>query len=289
MANLQFSIFNDRRNSRPGAGFCGLNQVFVPLFRLGLRSLFIASLCAAPLAARAAKITVFAAASLTDSLKAIAQQYQKETGNEVVLNLGGSSTLERQIQEGAPADIFFSADEAKMNRLEKEGLIESRTRQSRLSNSLAGIVFKDGGAPVHSPQDLTRPEVKRVALADPKAVPAGIYAREFLQSQGLWDSVAPKVVATENVRAALAAVEAGDADASIVYKTDAMISKRVKIAFEVPAAQGPKIRYPMALVKGANVAAKDFLRFLGSDQAAAVFKRYGFRVLDKTGTVSSKQ
>ncbi len=251
--------------------------------------LAVMGLCASSVVALAGEaVTVFAAASLTDSLRELARDYETQTGTRILLNLGASSTLARQIEEGAPADIFFSADEAKMNHLEREGLLVAGTRRSRLSNSLVGVVLQDGGVSLGSPRDLARPDIKRVALGDPKAVPAGIYAREYLQSQGLWAAVAPKVVGTANVRAALAAVEAGDADASIVYKTDAMISKRVKVAFEVPPDQGPKITYPMALVKGAKPPAKAFLKFLESERAAVVFERYGFRLLSKNEAVTSQ-
>ena len=225
-----------------------------------------------------AEVTVFAAASLTDSLRELATTYQKQTGVKVVLNLGASSTLARQIEEGAPADIFFSADEAKMDQLDRQGLLVNGKRRDLLSNSLVVIVATTDGAPVRSPQDLAKPEIKRVALGDPKAVPVGIYAREYLERLGLWRAVAPKVVSTENVRAALAAVEAGDAEASIVYKTDAMISRKVRVAYEVPRAEGPKISYPVALLKDARSpeAAGKFLEFLGSGEAGRVFVKYGF-------------
>lgn len=231
------------------------------------------------LSASAANVTVFAAASLTDSLRELAGSYEKRTGDKVVLNLAASSTLARQIEEGAPAEIFLSADEAKMDRLEQQGLIVNGTRRRRLSNSLVAVIADEGGVAVRSAADLLKPEVKRVALGEPRTVPAGIYAREYLEKLGLWKAVQPKVVATENVRAALAAVEAGDADVSLVYRTDALLSKRVKVAFEVPVTEGPAISYPMALVKGAGKPAERFLEYLGSEAAARVFEKYGFRII----------
>jgi molybdate transport system substrate-binding protein len=241
---------------------------------------FVLWLCCGNTSARGADVTVFAASSLTDSLREIAQEYQKKSGDKIVLNLGASSTLARQIEEGAPADIFFSADEAKMDDLDQRGLILKETRRDRLANSLVLIVAKSDGAAVQSPRDLAKPEVRRVALGDPRAVPAGIYAREYLEALGLWSAVAPKVVGTENVRAALAAVESGDADASIVFKTDAMISKKVKVVFEVPLGEGPKISYPMAVLKESKAmdAARAFLGVLASEQAGRIFEKYGFRV-----------
>jgi molybdate transport system substrate-binding protein len=234
------------------------------------------------LCTRAAEIRVFAAASLTDAMKEIASGYEKQSGDKVAFNLGASSLLARQIEENAPADIFFSADEAKMDALESKGLIEKNTRKNRLSNSLVIVVAAESGAAIRSPADLTREGIKRIALGDPRAVPIGIYAKEYLEKLRIWDAVKGKVVATENVRAALAAVEAGNADASIVYKTDAAISKKVRAAFEVPPEEGPKISYPMAMVKDAKApeAAQRFLAYLSSDEAGEIFKKYGFIVIE---------
>jgi molybdate transport system substrate-binding protein len=244
--------------------------------------LFVLISTLASVCMRAAEVRVFAAASLTDSMKEIAAGYEQGSGDKVVFNFGASSMLARQIEEGAPADIFFSADEGKMDALEAKGLIDQGTRRNRLSNSLVIVVAAENGAAIHSPGDLASETIKRVALGDPRAVPIGIYAKEYLQKLKLWDAIKSKVVATENVRAALAAVEAGNADAGIVYKTDAAISKKVKIAFEVPLEQGPRIRYPMAMVKDAkgSEAAKKFFGYLDSDEAAKLFKKYGFIVIE---------
>lgn len=233
-------------------------------------------LLAAP--ARAADLTVFAAASLTDALEEIGAAYEKAGGGKVALNLGASSTLARQIQEGAPADLFLSSDEAKMDALEKRGLILAGTRRSVLSNTLVIVVPRDSASKIAAPKDLAG--VRTLALAEPQSVPAGLYAREYLTRLGLWNKVARKVVPTENVRAALAAVEAGNADAAIVYKTDAGISKKVKVAYEVPHAEGPKISYPFAVVAESErkEAAKRFLAYLGSKPALAVFRKYGFLI-----------
>ena len=226
----------------------------------------------------AADITVFAAASLTDSLKEIAASYGKTSGDKIVFNFGASSTLARQIEAGAPADIFFSADEAQMNKLAKQGLIDAATRKDRLGNTLVVVVPGDSPLQVQSASNLTNAGVKQIALADPQAVPAGVYAKAWLENLHLWASVQPKVIPTENVRAALAAVASGNVDAGIVYKTDAAISKKVKIAYEVPRADGPDIRYPMALVKSSQQpgAAKQFLDYLSSKEAGQVFTQYGF-------------
>jgi molybdate transport system substrate-binding protein len=226
----------------------------------------------------AGEVTVFAAASLSDALRELAAVQQRSTGDTVRLNLGASSLLARQIEEGAPADLFFSADEAKMDDLARAGLIETGTRWSLLSNSLVIVVAADRALKIGSAQDLAEPAIRRVAIAEPATVPAGIYAREYLRGIGLWEKVAVKVVPTENVRAALAVVESGDVDAGIVYRTDALSSTKVRIAFEVPRADGPKISYPIALVKngGDSEAARRFLALLVSPAGKSVFAKYGF-------------
>jgi molybdate transport system substrate-binding protein len=229
----------------------------------------------------ATEITVFAAASLTDSLKKIATAYEKDSGDKIIFNFGASSTLARQIEEGAPADIFFSADEAKMDGLAKKDLIDPATRKSRLGNSLVVVVAADSALSIQSASDLTNASVRQIALADPKAVPAGIYAKAWLTQQQLWPAIEPKVVSTENVRGALAAVESGNVEAGVVYKTDAGISKKVKVAYEVPANDASAISYAMALVKESKQpeAAKKFLNYLSSEEAGQIFKRFGFILL----------
>ncbi|HVU99957.1 MAG TPA: molybdate ABC transporter substrate-binding protein [Verrucomicrobiae bacterium] len=226
-------------------------------------------------------IRVFAAASLTDSLRQVAAAYTVQArANQLVFNFAASSTLARQIIEGAPADIFFSADEAQMDLVEGKGLVVKDSRRDRLGNSLVIIVAARDGAAIQAPEDLTRSDIRRITLADPKAVPAGVYAKTYLEGLGLWTQIKPKVVAVENVRAAMAAVESGDADASIVYRTDAAISKKIRIGVDVPIEKGPQVRYPMALVAGSerSNAAADFFQFLRGKEAAAIFRKFGFAV-----------
>ncbi len=228
----------------------------------------------------AATVTVFAAASLTDSLKAIAAGYEKTSGDKIVFNFAASGILARQIEAGAPADVFFSADEAKADALEKKGLLVSGSRKSLLGNTLVIVTAPDFAA-IRAPADLTNAAVQHLALGDAKSVPAGTYAKMYLEKMSLWPAVENKIVPCENVRAVLAAVESGNVDAGIVYKTDAAISKKTRVAFEIPAADGPKISYPLALVKDAPQpdAAKKFISCLDSEAAAAVFKKFGFIVL----------
>lgn len=227
----------------------------------------------------AAELNVFAAASLSDALKAMAKDYEAKTGDKLVLNLAASSVLARQIKEGAPADVFFSADLAKMDALEKDGLIASDTRAPLLSNSLVIVVNREGGPALTAPADLAQASVARIALAEPQTVPAGIYAKEYLQKAGLWNKVVGKVVPTESVRSCLLAVELGNVDAGIVYKTDALISSKVRVAYEIPAAEGPKISYPMAVVKQSKhpEAARRFAAYLKTPEALAVFVKHGFQ------------
>jgi molybdate transport system substrate-binding protein len=221
---------------------------------------------------------VFAAASLTDVLKEASASYEKSSGDKVVFNFAGSNFLARQIEAGAPADIFFSADEAQMDRLEKKSLVVTESRRNRLSNSLVIVVAADSGIQIASPNDLSKGGIKRIALADPAGVPAGIYAKAFLEKEKLWQALSPKIVPTENVRGALAAVESGNVEAAIVYKTDAAISKKTKIAFEVPVGKTPPIHYPVALLKDSRQpeAAKKFIDYLFSPEAGAMFRKYGF-------------
>lgn len=231
--------------------------------------------------AMAAELRVSAAASLADALQEIAPAYERATGETVVLNLGASSTLARQIQEGAPADLFLSADEAKMDGLEKAGLVLAGTRRSVLSNTLVIVVPADSKLKISRPADLAAPAIRALALAEPRTVPAGIYAKEYLEKQGLWGRLSGRVVPTENVRAALAAVEAGNVEAGIVYRTDARISKRVRIAYEIPRAEGPAISYPFAVLARSErkEAARKLLEHLRSPSALAVFRKHGFLIL----------
>lgn len=243
--------------------------------------LLTASLWAAR--AHAGEVLVFAAASLSDALQEIRARYEPGTADRVSFNFAASSALARQIDAGAPADLFFSADEEKMDPLQAKGLIVAATRASVLSNALV-LVTPGDDARLAGPADLLKPVCARLALASPEAVPAGIYAKAYLRSHGWWEGVEAKVVPTENVRAALAAVESANADAAFVYRTDARASGKVRVAYEVPAAEAPSITYPVALVAGTRneAAAKRFLRYLRGPEAGAVFTRHGFTVLPAT-------
>jgi molybdate transport system substrate-binding protein len=231
-----------------------------------------------PAIAIGADLRVSAAASLTDVLQELAPLYEKQTGDVLLFNFGASSMLARQIQEGAPADLFISADEMKMDQLQQRGLIVRKSRRSILSNSLVIIVPSDSRLKIASAADLANPAIRNVAVAEPQTVPAGIYAKEYLRRLRIWDKIKYKIVPTDNVRAALAAVESQNAETGIVYKTDALISRAVRIAFEVPVAEGPQISYPAAVLADSKQqpAAQRFLDYLQSPAAQAIFRKYGF-------------
>jgi molybdate transport system substrate-binding protein len=228
--------------------------------------------------AHAATLHVSAAASLTDVLREIGERYQKKTGDTLLFNFGASSLLARQIMEAAPADVFISADEVWMDRLEQRGLILNKSRVTVLSNTLVIIVPSDSPLKIRSPADLADPGIGNIAVAKPPTVPAGIYAKEYLRRMKVWDRITYKIIPTDNVRSALAAVESGNVETGIVYKTDALISKAVKVAYEVPAAEGPKISYPAAVVADSRqkAAAQRFLDSLQSAEARQIFLRFGF-------------
>ncbi len=241
-----------------------------------LLSLFLLTLGLAPVTA--AEVKVFAAVSLTDALHAIAGKYEPGSGDKLIFNLAGSNVLALQIQHGAPADVFFSADEAQMDRLAQAKEIDSKSRKEIVENQLVAIVRNDSPLSLKSLADLAGPDIKHLALGDPRSVPAGVYAKKYLESAGLWTRIEPRVVPTENVRAALAAVESGNVDAGMVYQTDAQISRKVRIAFVVPPSAAITITYPAAIVQGAPQpeAAKHFLSYLQGPDAQAIFRQYGF-------------
>lgn len=232
--------------------------------------------------ARADDILVSAAASLTDVLKEISNGYQSKSKHTVKFNFGPSSGLARQIEEGAPADLFFSADLPQMDSLDKNGRLEPGTRKNLLSNQLVIVVPADSNLTISSSKDLVKAEVKRIALAEPTTVPVGVYTSKYLTDEGLWDKVKPKVIPVQDVRATLASVESGNVEAGFVYKTDAAASRKVRIAYEVPIGKGPKITYPVAIVKESKRkdAARDFINYVQSPAAKNAFKKYGFVVLD---------
>jgi molybdate transport system substrate-binding protein len=205
-----------------------------------------------------AVVDVAAAASLQDALRLVGSAYEAKTGQTVRFNFAGSNILARQIRAGAPADVFLSADEKQGNS------VPAIVRRSLLTNTLVVVA----NAPVTDLRTLSR-----IAIGDPSAVPAGVYAKAALQRLGLWDPLLPKLVPMENVRAALAAVDGGSVDAAIVYRTDALLAKHAKIVMTLDA---PRIVYPAVLLRERG---RRFYEFVQGAEAAAIFKRFGFATL----------
>lgn len=249
------------------------------LFRLAAAA---ALALASPAPLRAETVTVFAAASLANALEEIETAFETETGHDLVVSLAGSSALARQIQQGAPADVFISASVDWMDAIEADGLVEPGTRADLLGNTIVLIGFGPQ-EPRSIDAGLDLPALLdggRLAMALVDAVPAGIYGREALTSLGLWEAVAPRVAQSDNVRAALALVATGEAPFGIVYATDAAAEPSVGIVGTFPPGSHPPIVYPAAGIAGRVAAPQDaFLAFLRSEPARAAFARQGFTVL----------
>jgi molybdate transport system substrate-binding protein len=246
---------------------------------------FLLALCLvlAPLAAKAQELTVFAAASLTDAMKDVSAQWAQAGHQPLRLSFGSSSTLARQIDQGAPANLFASADTKWMDFLADKKLIVPETRKDLLSNEVVLVV------PADKPQHVTINAGfdilgliglnGRIATGDPKHVPIGIYAEQALRKLGMWDKVEPRLARTEDVRAALLLVERGEAPAGIVYATDAAASKGVMIAGVFPANSHDAVTYPFAVVQsGDNAEARALMTYLSGPQARDIFIKRGFKV-----------
>lgn len=232
----------------------------------------------APAAAQPPGLVVSVAASLYDALAEIAGLYRVAAGVTVSLNPGGSNTLARQIVAGARVGLFLSADDIQMDTVEAAGLLVPGTRTPLVTNTLAVIVPTGARADV-TLADLAGAAIRRIAMGEPSSVPAGVYGRRWLEREAVWDRVAPKVVPFPSVRAVLAAVEAGRADAGIVYITDTTGRPDATIAFLAPAATSRDLAivYPAAVVRGPSEAeGRAFLKFLQSAAAREVFVRRRF-------------
>lgn len=245
---------------------------------LVLLALFYAAESQAVAAPRAP--LVLAAASLQESLTTVAKKWAASGHAMPVVSFAASSALARQIEAGAPADLFISADQQWMNELQKRGLLASKSRSILLGNDLVLIapLASHIRLPIAKGLPLARAlGTGRLAIADPAAVPAGIYAEAALKSLGAWGDVKGRLAPAENVRAALAFVERGDAPLGIVYATDAFQSKKVRIIGRFPATSHEAILYPVArLASSTSVEAESFLHFLVSPAAKAVFRQFGF-------------
>lgn len=235
---------------------------------------------AAPSGEPAAELIVSAAASLTDALNDIKGIYEAAHPNvKLSFNFGASGTLQKQISQGAPADLFLSASGKNMKSLVDEGLIDAAEQTKLLSGELVVIVPAGEGG-VAKLEDLGSDAVGKVAVGIPESVPAGGYAREALTAAKLWDKLQPKTVQAKDVRQVLSYVESGNAGAGFVYRTDAIATDKVKIAFAVDPSLYKPIEYPVGIVKATqhHEAAAAFYKYLQSEEALNVFRKYGFSV-----------
>ena len=224
------------------------------------------------------EVTVYAAASLRDALQEIAPVCERAAGVRFVFNFGGSNDLARQIVAANKADVFFSADEAWMDHVAGEGLVDQASRRTLLSNRLVVVIPEGSRVAIASPAGLAT--VRRLALANPDAVPAGRYAKAWLEKAGVWTKVSERIVSFPDVRAALAAVESGVVDAGVVYRTDARIAHHAHVALEVPEEDAPRIAYVVAAMQGrpSLEAARRAIDCFGGAGARTVFERLGFVV-----------
>ncbi|HXX19366.1 MAG TPA: molybdate ABC transporter substrate-binding protein [Candidatus Acidoferrum sp.] len=230
------------------------------------------------------EITVSAAISLKNALDDVKQAYAVESpGVSIATNYGASGTLQLQIEQGAPVDVFISAAPKQMDALETKGLLLEGTRKDLLRNEVVLIVPKDSATGISSFQDLTQPSVKQIALGEPTTVPAGQYAKEVLTNLGIYDTVSAKAVLAKDVRQVLTYVETGNVDAGIVYATDALASSKVKVVAQAPENSHTPVLYPVAVIKDSKnpLAAKQFATFLSSRAAAGIFQKYGFSLASR--------
>ena len=225
------------------------------------------------------ELKISAAASLTNAMKAIELLYIKENPDiKIIYNFASSGSLQRQIEQGAPGDVFITAAPKQMNVLSNKGLILKETRKDLLTNQMVLIVPRDNNKNIRDFKSLVGDESKKIAIGEPKSVPAGKYAKEVLTSLGIFKKIEPKLVYGKNVRQVLNYVATGNVDGGIVYRSDTKITDKVKIAAIAPKDSHSPIIYPIAVIKESkNIeAAKEFIEYTLSPQAETEFKKYGF-------------
>lgn len=230
------------------------------------------------------KILVSAAVSLKDALEEIKSQYQKRKPTpQISYNFGASGSLQQQIEQGAPVDLFISAAKKQMDALQEKGLIMPGTVSNLVGNQLVLIAPSTSKLSITSFRGLTNPAVKRIAVGEPRSVPAGQYADQVFQKLGIANAIKSKLVYGNNVRQVLAAVESGNVDAGAVYTTDAKTTGKVRVVTTANASDHAPIVYPMGILKSTKneTATKDFARYLASSAARNVFKKYGFTITKK--------
>ena len=236
-------------------------------------------------------LTVSAAASLTDALPTIKELYEQQNpGASITYNFASSGSLQRQIQQGAPADVFISASASKMDALQEEGLLSQGSRKDLLQNQVVLIVPKSNTT-ISDFKDLTGTKVQKISIGEPNSVPAGRYAKEVLTNTRIFQQVEPKTVFAKNVRQVLTYVETGNVDAGMVYATDAKTSDKVKIAAIASADSHSPVVYPVAVIKDSKnvTAAKEFVEFLSSKAASEVFVKNGFTTVNNNSPSNKSQ
>lgn len=227
------------------------------------------------------EIYVLAAASLTDVLTELANNYKKETSTEIIFSFASSGALQAQIEASAPADIFFSAAQKQMNALEEKGLIDSETRKDLLENKVVLISPKNSNLNIKSFTDITNSNVKKLGLGEPKSVPVGQYSEEILSNLSILDIAKEKAVYGSDVRNVLDWVETAEVDCGIVYATDAKIAKNINIIAEAPEGTHKKVIYPISIIKSSQnkEEAKKFIDYISTDKSKEIFQNYGFTVV----------
>jgi molybdate transport system substrate-binding protein len=258
-------------------GFKGI-AIFIALFAV---IVFTTVLLTYTKIQKPASLTISVATSLKDSMQEIAKLYKEErSGVAITFNFGASGALQKQIEHGAPVDLFISAGRKQMDTLKEKELLDNSTIMNLLRNELVLITPKNSNLVIKGFTDLANKNLKTVAVGEPRSVPAGQYAEEALKYYNILDGIKSKTVQAKDVREILTWVEGGNADAGIVYKTDAMVSQKVKVAAIAPESSHSPIEYPAAVIKGSKytAASKDFLAYLSGNKAQAVFEKYGFRM-----------
>lgn len=227
------------------------------------------------------EVYIVAAASMTDAVKEIGANYEKQHPDvKLMYNFGSSGALQSQIEQGAPADVFISAAQKQMNALEEENLIDKATRKDLLENKVVLIVPKDSTLVLDDFAAAATDKVSKIALGEPKSVPVGQYSEEIFTNLNVWADIKAKAVYASDVRQVLSWVEMGEVDCGVVYATDAAISDKVKVLLEAPAGTHKPVVYPAAMVSSSKnpEIAKDFLAYLSQDEQKAILAKYGFDV-----------
>lgn len=225
------------------------------------------------------ELNISAAVSLKDALNEIQKSYQaKNPGIQLLFNLGASGSLQKQIEQGAPADLFISAAPKQMNELEEKSLINKATRKNLVENTLVVVVPQGSVINMLKFEDLTQANIQKIAIGETTSVPAGQYAEQVLTKLNVWEKVKDKVVYAKDVRTVLAYTETGNVEAGIVYMTDATASGKVRVVATAPEGSHQPIIYPMAILSATkqSKAAEDFAAYLFSAESRAVFEKYGF-------------